>query len=91
MFIFLSTSVISAYTHVYIDIFYFIYKKIEINMLKMPSILGKWSKNNDGATAVEFSLVGVPFIFMVIGIIGRFKLILSNMLRIGVNSATFGN
>ena len=38
-------------------------------MLKMPSILGKWSKNNDGATAVEFSLVGVPFFFMVIGII----------------------
>jgi hypothetical protein len=32
---------------------------------KQPS----WSLNNDGATAVEFALVGIPFIFMVIGIV----------------------
>jgi Flp pilus assembly pilin Flp len=36
----------------------------------MPFKLQKiWLKNSDGATAVEFALVGVPFIFMVVGII----------------------
>jgi len=29
----------------------------------------KWKTNQDGATAVEFALVGIPFILMVIGII----------------------
>ncbi len=29
----------------------------------------KWKNNEDGATAIEFSLVGVPFILMVVGII----------------------
>ncbi len=28
-----------------------------------------WKENEDGATAVEFALVGIPFIFMVIGIV----------------------
>ncbi len=28
-----------------------------------------WKKNEDGSTAVEFALIGIPFIFMVIGII----------------------
>ena len=28
-----------------------------------------WFKNKDGSTAVEFALIGIPFIFMVIGII----------------------
>lgn len=28
-----------------------------------------WRLNNEGATAVEFALIGIPFIFMVIGII----------------------
>jgi len=31
-------------------------------------MLCKWSKNEDGATAVEFAIVGVPFVFMLIGI-----------------------
>ena len=31
--------------------------------------LSLWKKNDDGSTAVEFSLVGIPFILMVIGII----------------------
>lgn len=28
-----------------------------------------WKKNQDGSTAVEFALIGIPFILMVIGII----------------------
>lgn len=28
-----------------------------------------WFKNDDGATAVEFALVGIPFVFMVIGVV----------------------
>ena len=39
-------------------------------MSKIPtSFIGKWRKNENGATAVEFALVGIPFILMVIGII----------------------
>ncbi len=29
----------------------------------------RWRSNDDGSTAVEFALIGIPFIFMVIGII----------------------
>lgn len=29
----------------------------------------RWNKNQDGSTAVEFALIGIPFILMVIGII----------------------
>lgn len=32
-------------------------------------ILGKWLRGKEGATAVEFSLVGIPFILMIIGTI----------------------
>lgn len=28
-----------------------------------------WLKDDDGATAVEFALVGIPFVFMIIGIV----------------------
>lgn len=35
----------------------------------LNNLQNKWRKNQDGVTAVEFSLVGVPFVFMVIGII----------------------
>lgn len=28
-----------------------------------------WIKNDDGATAVEFAIVGIPFIFMVVGVV----------------------
>ncbi len=39
-------------------------------MFKIPyKKLLLWQRNKDGATAVEFSLVGIPFILMVIGII----------------------
>lgn len=33
------------------------------------SSLKQWRFNRDGSTAVEFALIGIPFIFMVIGII----------------------
>lgn len=29
----------------------------------------RWIRKEDGATAVEFSLIGVPFVFMIIGVI----------------------
>ncbi len=32
-------------------------------------IIPRWRKDEDGTTAVEFALVGLPFLFMVIGII----------------------
>ena len=43
-------------------------------MSKMPdnireSSLKQWRFNRDGSTAVEFALIGIPFIFMIIGII----------------------
>ena len=39
-------------------------------MFKMPyKNIMRWKKNDDGSTAVEFALVGIPFILMVIGII----------------------
>lgn len=39
-------------------------------MSKMPvSSLKEWRYNREGTAAVEFALIGVPFIFMVIGII----------------------
>lgn len=31
--------------------------------------INRWIRKEDGVTAVEFSLVGVPFVFMIIGII----------------------
>lgn len=42
------------------------------NFLKRKAIKGRresWRLNQDGVAAVEFALVGVPFVFMVIGII----------------------
>ncbi len=39
-------------------------------MFKMPyKNIVRWQKNDDGSTAVEFALIGIPFILMVIGII----------------------
>lgn len=39
-------------------------------MRKILSIIvPRWRKNEDGVTAVEFALVGLPFLFMIIGII----------------------
>lgn len=39
-------------------------------MIKIPSkFLKLWRKSEDGTTAVEFALVGIPFIFMVVGIV----------------------
>jgi Flp pilus assembly pilin Flp len=39
-------------------------------MFKMPTkIKGKWCRDECGATAVEFALVGIPFVLVVIGII----------------------
>lgn len=39
-------------------------------MTKILSIFkSKWAQNEDGVTAVEFALVGLPFLLMVIGII----------------------
>lgn len=35
----------------------------------IPAIQKPWKKNQSGSTAVEFALIGIPFIFMVIGII----------------------
>jgi len=36
----------------------------------MPCLFrSKWAKNEEGVTAVEFALVGLPFLIMVIGII----------------------
>lgn len=33
------------------------------------SVLGQWTKGEEGATAVEFSLVAIPFILMIIGLV----------------------
>lgn len=39
-------------------------------MIKMPYRLGRqYRRAEDGATAVEFALIGFPFIFLIIGII----------------------
>lgn len=39
-------------------------------MSKMPfNSIKEWRHNSDGATAVEFALIGIPFIFFVIGIL----------------------
>ena len=35
----------------------------------MGNIWGKWAREKDATTAVEFSMVGIPFIFMIIGIV----------------------
>jgi len=35
----------------------------------MGSLLKKWWGRNDGVTAVEFSMIAVPFVFMTVGII----------------------
>ena len=39
------------------------------NFSQMPSIFKQWKKDQNGSTAVEFALIGIPFIFMVVGII----------------------
>jgi Flp pilus assembly protein TadG len=41
-------------------------KKCWNSMRKKPLT---WTKNEDGATAIEFSLVAIPFIFMMVGIL----------------------
>ena len=35
----------------------------------MHNLLKKWTKKEDGSTAIEFALIAVPFVFMLIGII----------------------
>ncbi len=35
----------------------------------MKSFFREWARQNHGSTAVEFSMVGIPFILMIIGII----------------------
>lgn len=38
-------------------------------MLNFRNKLKVWKQNRDGSTAVEFALIGIPFILMVVGII----------------------
>lgn len=37
--------------------------------MRMKNIFKKWCRGDQGVTAVEFSLIGAPFIFLTIGII----------------------
>lgn len=47
-----------------------------------------WRKNNQGSTAVEFALIGVPFLLMIIGIIEMAMMFTSqSLLEASTNSA----
>ncbi len=40
-----------------------------LNCLAPKKVLKAWQRDQDGTAAVEFALVGLPFIFMIVGII----------------------